>query len=151
MLCPIILNESHLVAIKLHRQQAEVHAAWHSGHYKWDSCCWLNCVISQEKFIQAALFSGSGLAQPRANEHKSVTPLPDQPLWASRREMGLQSQKAPLASPITSKQMLFFLGIQNIQRETRTPKASAPEQEMNVILQKVCSVITHATKDRKHL
>lgn len=61
----------------------------------------------------------------------------------------MQSQKAPLASPMTSKQMLFFLGIQNIQRETRTPKASAPEQEMNVILQRVCSVIIHATKGRK--
>lgn len=99
----------------------------------------------------AALFSTSGLAQPRANEHKSVAPPPDQPLGASRRETGLQTQKAPLASPVTSKQMRFLLGILNIQRETTTPNASTPDQEMNAILQRVSLLFYMPPRDRKHL
>lgn len=144
--CPIILNKSLLVAIRLHRQQAEVHAVWHRGHYKWDSCCWLNRIVSQEKFISLHCFPGVDWHNPG---HKSVAPLPDQPLGASRRETGLQAQKAPVASPVTSKQTRFSLGIQNIQRDTPTPNASTPEQEMNAILQRVCSVIIHATKGQK--
>lgn len=147
ILCTIILNESHVVATQLHQQQAEVHATWHRGHYTCDSCCWLHHIILKETFIQFALFSKSELARAQTNEDKIVTLLPDQPLLASLRKTGLQTQKAPLASPAISKQMHFSSGIQTIQKETTTPNRPAPEWEMNIVQQKVALLLYMSTRD----
>lgn len=70
-------------------------------------------------------------------------------LLTSLRKTGLQTQKAPLASAVISKQMAFFFHWEfKIHKKRIIPNGPAPVQESVAILQRVCSVV-HANKGQK--